>query len=70
MRAAIAALGTAQLLIVDRTDKAIERGLTAIELVEQIKTSSTAVRDAMADFQKVDAGLAKRDSPPAPPAAS
>jgi hypothetical protein len=55
-------------LIVDRTDKAIERGLTAIELVEQIKVSSGAVRDAMADFQKVDAGLARGDSPPAPSA--
>jgi hypothetical protein len=64
MRAAIAALGKAQTLIVNRTDQAIERGLSALELVEQVKASAGAVRSAMADFQKVDAGLAA-----APPAA-
>jgi hypothetical protein len=76
MRAAIAALGKAQALITDRTDKAIERGLNELELVEQVKTSAGAVRAAMADFQKVDSGLANRDvtavpaRPPAvPPAA-
>jgi hypothetical protein len=62
MRAAIAALGNAQALIVERTDKAIERGLTSMELVEQVKVSAGAVRAAMADFQKVDSGLVNRDS--------
>ena len=78
MRAAIAALGSAQALIVDRTDKAIERGLTSMGLVEQVKVSAGAVRSAMADFQKVDSGLANHEitaaaatpppasSPPAP----
>ena len=66
MRAAIAALGKAQKLIVDRTDKAIERGLSSLELVEQVKSSAGAVRAAMADFQKVDAGLANRDSAATP----
>ena len=40
MRAAIAALGKAQALITDRTDKAIERGLNSMELVEQVKMSA------------------------------
>jgi hypothetical protein len=62
MRAAIAALGNAQTLITDRTDKAIERGLDSLELIEQVKVSAGAVRAAMADFQKVDAGLANRDA--------
>jgi hypothetical protein len=62
MRAAIAALGKAQTLITDRTDKAIERGLNELELVAQVKTSADAVRSAMADFQKVDAGLSNRDN--------
>jgi hypothetical protein len=48
---------------VDRTDQAIERGLTALELVEQVKISAGAVRSAMADFQKVDSGLANRAPP-------
>jgi hypothetical protein len=61
MRAAIAALGKAQTLITERTDKAIERGLNSMELVEQVKVSAGAVRAAMADFQKVDVGLANRD---------
>jgi len=72
MRAAIAALGKAQTLIADRTDKAIERGLSSMELIEQVKVSAGAVRAAMADFQKVDAGLANRDNnaiPAGPPAA-
>jgi hypothetical protein len=68
MRAAIAALGNAQALITDRTDKAIERGLSSIELVEQVKTSAGAVRAAMADFQKVDSGLANRETKAVPPA--
>jgi preprotein translocase subunit YajC len=68
MRAAIAALGKAQSLIVDRTDQAIERGLTSLELVEQVKVSAGAVRTAMADFQKVDSGLANRDAPAEPAA--
>jgi hypothetical protein len=67
MRAAIAALGQAQALILDRTDKAIDRGLNEMELVEQVKSSAGAVRAAMADFQRVDAGLVNRDSSAAPP---
>lgn len=66
MRAAIAALGKAQALIADRTDEAIERGLSEMELVEQVKASAGGVRAAMADFQKVDGGLANRDSPAVP----
>ena len=62
MRAAIAALGKAQTLIVDRTDKAIERGLASLDLVEQVKASASAVRVAMGDFQKVDSGLATRET--------
>jgi hypothetical protein len=60
-------------LITDRTDKAIERGLNEMELVAQVKTSAGAVRSAMADFEKVDAELANRDNsavlvgPPAAP---
>jgi hypothetical protein len=60
MRAAIEALGQAQTLIVGRTDKAIERGLISLELVETVKTSAGAVRAAMSDFQKVDGVLASR----------
>lgn len=66
MRAAIAALGKAQSLITNRTDKAIERGLSELELVEQVKSSAGTVRAAMADFQKVNAGLANRDLAAAP----
>nr|WP_294565199.1 hypothetical protein [uncultured Rhodopila sp.] len=66
MRAAIAALGKAQALIADRTDEAIERSLSEMELVEQVKASAGGVRAAMADFQKVDGGLANRDSPAVP----
>ncbi len=64
MRAAIAALGKAQVLINERTDKEIKRGLDSLELVEQVKSSSGAVRAAMVDFQKVDARLANRASSP------
>ena len=62
MRAAISALGKAQTLITDRTDKAIERGLSSMELVDQVKVSAEAVRSAMADFHKVDSGLSNRDN--------
>lgn len=61
MRAAIAALGKAQALIVERTDKAIERGLTSLDLVEEVTASAGAVRAAMSDFQKADAVVASRD---------
>jgi hypothetical protein len=61
MRAAIAALGNAQALITGRTEKAIERGLDSLELIDQVKASASAVRLAMMDFQKVDAGLGNRD---------
>jgi hypothetical protein len=64
MRAAIAALGSAQTLITDRTDKAIERGLDSFELLAQVKASASAVRAAMLDFQKVDTGLVDRDGIP------
>jgi hypothetical protein len=64
MRAAIAALGKAQVLINERTDKEIKRGLDSLELVEQVKSSSGAVRAAMVDLQKVDARLANRASSP------
>jgi hypothetical protein len=73
MRSAIAALGQAQTLITDRTDKAIERGLDSLELVEQVKISAAGVRGAMSDFEKVDAGLTNRSNtlvvagPPAVP---
>jgi len=52
MRAAIAALGNAQALIVDRTDKAIERGLVSLELVETIKASAGAVRAPCRTFKR------------------
>lgn len=58
MRAAIAALGTAQKLISERTDKAIEHGLASMELVETVRSSAEGVRTAMTDFQKVGAVLA------------
>ena len=61
MRAAIAALGKAQTLIVERTDKAIERGLTSLELVEEVTASAGAVRAAMSDFQKADSVVTSRD---------
>jgi len=61
MRAAIAALGKAQALIVERTDKAIERGLTSQDLVEEVTASAGAVRAAMSDFQKADGVVGSRD---------
>jgi hypothetical protein len=61
MRAAITALGKAQALIVERTDKAIERGLTSQDLVVEVTASAGAVRAAMSDFQKADGAVASRD---------
>ncbi|MEO6780277.1 MAG: hypothetical protein ABI407_04365 [Bradyrhizobium sp.] len=61
MRAAITALGKAQALIVERTDKAIDRGLTSLELVEEVTASAGAVRAAMSDFQKADSVVTSRD---------
>jgi len=66
MRAAIAALDKAQKLIINRTDEAIEHGLSELELVAQVKLSAGTVRAAMADFQKVSAGLGNRDGIGAP----
>jgi len=75
MRAAIDALGKAQALIINRTDKAIERGLVSLDLVETVKASAGSVRAAMSDFQKVDGALASRDglpdmTPPGAPTAT
>jgi hypothetical protein len=61
MRAAIAALGKAQALIVERTDKAIERGLTSLDLVEEVTASAAGVRAAMSDFQKAGAVVSSND---------
>jgi len=66
MRAAIAALGRAQTIISRRTDKAIEHGLASLALVTQVTASAGAVRDAMSDFEKVDAVLASHDGEAAP----
>jgi hypothetical protein len=70
MRAAIAALGKAQALINERTDKAIEHGLASMDLVEKVTASADAVSAALSDFQKVGAVLASRDdgvaAPPTP----
>jgi hypothetical protein len=62
MRAAIAALGKAQALISERTDKAIEHGLMSLELVETVRSTAEGVRTAMSDFQKVGAALATSDT--------
>jgi hypothetical protein len=62
MRAAIAALGKAQLLISERTDKAIEHGLVSLELVETLRSSAEGFRTAMSDFQKVGALLTTPDT--------
>ncbi len=74
MRAAIAALGNAQIVISQRTDKAIEHGLASLELVEQVTASAGAVRAAMSDFQNVDNALTPHDAAPpvvaSPPAVS
>jgi len=65
MRAAIAALGKAQALISDRTDKAIEHGLASSDLVDKVTASASAVSAALADFQKVGSVLAGgADAPP------
>jgi hypothetical protein len=58
MRAAIAALGKAQALITDRTDKAIEHGLASLDLTDKVTLSADAVSAALSDFQKVGAVLA------------
>jgi hypothetical protein len=63
MRAAIAALGKAQGLITDRTDKAIAHGLASMDLVEKVTVSAEAVSAALSDFQKVGAALASGDGP-------
>jgi len=57
MRAAIAALGKAQALISERTDKAIENGLVSLELVDTVRASAAGIRTAMSDFQKVGSAL-------------
>jgi hypothetical protein len=62
MRAAILALGQAQALITERTNKAIEHGLTSMDLVSKVTASADAVRAAMSDFQKVDAALTTSDN--------
>ena len=58
MRAAIAALGKAQAMITDRTDKAIEHGLASMDLADKVTISADAVSAALSDFQKVGAVLA------------
>jgi len=67
MRAAIAALGKAQALINERTDKAIEHGLASMDLVDKVTASADAVSAALSDFQKVGAVLASRDGAAASP---
>ena len=75
MRAAIAALGKAQALISDRTDKAIENGLLSLELVDTVRSSAAGIRTAMSDFQKVGSALTNtgtvdhKDGESVPPAA-
>jgi hypothetical protein len=61
MRAAIAALGKAQTLINERTDKAIEHGLASMDLVQKVTASADAVSSALSDFQKVGAALGSHD---------
>jgi hypothetical protein len=63
MRAAIAALGKAQGVIADRTDKAIAHGLASMDLVEKVTVSADAVSAALSDFQKVSAAIAPHDAP-------
>jgi hypothetical protein len=60
MRAAIAALGKAQTLINERTDKAIEHGLASMDLVQKVTASADAVSSALSDFQKVGSALGSR----------
>jgi hypothetical protein len=62
MRAAITALGKAQTLINERTDKAIEHGLASMDLVQKVTASADAVSSALSDFQKVGASLGSHDS--------
>jgi hypothetical protein len=66
MRAAIAALGKAQTLINERTDKAIEHGLASMDLVQKVTASADAVSDALSDFQRVGSSLGAHDSDSAP----
>jgi len=61
MRAAITALGKAQTLINERTDKAIEHGLASMDLVQKVKASAESVSSALSDFQKVGAALGSHD---------
>ena len=68
MRAAIAALGKAQALITDRTDKAIEHGLASLDLADKVTVSADAVSAALSDFQKVGAVLAAGAEETNPPA--
>ena len=68
MRAAIAALGKAQALITDRTDKAIEHGLASLDLADKVTISADAVSAALSDFQKVGAVLAAGAEEASPPA--
>jgi len=62
MRAAITALGKAQTLINERTDKAIEHGLASMDLVQKVTASADAVSSALSDFQKVGAALGSHGS--------
>lgn len=68
MRAAIAALGKAQTLINERTDKAIEHGLASMDLVQKVTASAEAVSSALSDFQKVGAALGSHDGDEVSPA--
>jgi hypothetical protein len=68
MRAAIAALGKAQALINERTDKAIEHGLASMDLVQKVTASADAVSSALSDFQKVGTSLGAHDGDAAPAA--
>jgi Ca2+-binding EF-hand superfamily protein len=61
MRAAITALGKAQTLINERTDKAIEHGLASMDLVQKVTASAESVSSALSDFQKVGAALGSHD---------
>jgi len=67
MRAAITALGKAQTLINERTDKAIEHGLASMDLVQKVTASADAVSSALSDFQKVGSSLGSHDGEMASP---
>ena len=58
MRAAITALGKAQSLISERTNKAIEHGLASQDLAVEVTASAEAVSAALSEFQKVGSALA------------